>query len=291
MKLLVVILILLNIAVFAWLQWGQDEPEAIPTEYHPERIRLADNPPPATTSHAKQSAAALQPQPQPQQTSAPAAPQPSAAPAHPTPARPATPAQSQQDTGSVKPTDSTTNPQNATPDQLAAAAAAQNTPAAPVCMAWGPVDAAHTAAAQTQLNQLHLGERLHAESPASASGPFWVFYPPLPDKQAADAKLAALQQLGVKDISVVRTGSWKNALSMGLYGQADMARLRLAKLDKLGVHVQIEAYGKAPRNFLLLDLTPAEQSAAQAIGRAIAAPGMQPVPCPATDDRSAKHHA
>ena len=210
MRLLFLLLLLANLAVFAMLQWGGDmsSTHRAHSSLYPERIALVGEPR-ATPSPKIPSANAPLPAPQPAQVSAP---------------RP--------DTNNK------------------------------ICMTWGPIAPAQYDDAIAALDQLKLGERLSRQSLGTPGGPYWVYYPPLASKAAADNKLTELTNLGVRDIAVVRpAGPWQNAISLGLYAKQSIADARVAELHKKGIQtVSIEARGKTPRLFTLRDLDAAEQA-------------------------------
>lgn len=244
MKLMLIVLVLANAMVYAWLQWGQSPPPPTPTELHPELIRVV---PQALQAKAAAKPAVSIPTASPtiDSSSAFIAPTP-----HP-------------NTAPLAPTTQPTNPVDNT-----------NT-----CLLWGPIAALQVATTQTQLNTMGLRERLIVHDDPSAKGPFWVFYPPLLNKQAADAKLASLVAQGITDINVVRNGPWQNALSLGLYGKAELADQRVTNLNKQGIHAQIEAHGNAPRSFSLQTLTHNELTAVYALQHALHLPDPQRIPC------------
>ncbi len=256
MKLFVIILILVNAIFLAWTISQHAAPQPVPSEYHPDRIQLISQslpPPPVAQS----------------------------IPAPPTLIQGST---SQHDIAPVKNNPVTSNNsaiKTAVTSQAPDKTTARNPlPQVPACFAWGPIDAAQLADAQTQLNQLHLGERMLSNDDSAAKGPFWVYYPPLANKQAADAELAVLKNQGIQDIAIVRNGPWQNALSMGLYGKASGAQQRLNQLKKMGLNGQIEAFKSPDRRFLFIKLNPTEQAAAAAITLHFTIPAMQAVPCP-----------
>lgn len=227
MRLLVLLLLLLNLLTFAWIQWGQPEPLAAPAEFHPEKIRIVDE-----SASSAETAATVSPA---QATAAQAVTD--KTPAHIPPASPVT------------------TPVANTPPAPAAKPAMHG-----VCMEWGPIAINRVEDAQIRLNRLKLGDRLSAEDATTHGGPYWVYYPPLKTKADADDKAVELQSKGVKDITVVRDGKWQNAISMGLYSKEAIANVRVDNLKKLGITAQIEARGKAARLFTLRDLSTEEEA-------------------------------
>ncbi|MDA8328792.1 MAG: SPOR domain-containing protein [Betaproteobacteria bacterium] len=252
MKLFVIILILVNAIFLAWTISQHAAPQSVPSEYHPDRIQLISQslPPTSVAQPTPASLALVQGQ------------------------------ALQHDVAPVKDNPVTSNNSAIKTAVTSQAPDKTTAPLAPACFAWGPIDAAHLVDAQTQLNQLHLGERMLSNDDSAAKGPFWVYYPPLANKQAADAELAVLKNQGIQDIAIVRNGPWQNALSMGLYGKASGAQQRLNQLKKMGLNGQIEAFKSPDRQFLFIKLNPTEQTAVAAITHHFTISAMQAVPCP-----------
>ncbi|MHB0992619.1 MAG: hypothetical protein ACYC3O_11105 [Burkholderiales bacterium] len=250
MKLLALFLLLINFLVFFWIEWGQTGGQPMPAEIHPEKISLI---PQAGEGH---SAAA----PKPVTASAVSS-------AITPPDKPVTPA---------------ANP--SVPAKNAVLNAAQKNPAPSnvSCLNWGPIPAKRADDAQAHLLKFKLGNRLsYTDDATTRSGPYWVYFPPLPTKLAADAKLSELQGLGLKDIAVVRTGPWKNAISMGLYSREPIADARVADAAKKGVTAKIDARGAANRTYTLSNLTPDEHSALLTMQENFGGPAFKKTTCPA----------
>lgn len=225
MKLLAILLLLSNFLVFAWIEWGQSGQQPTPAEINRNKISLVQQAglaqPTMSLSAVSKSAITVAP---------PSAAKPAGAPASATaPANPAASAGGAQKTSALS---------------------------SSLCLEWGPITAKRADDAQAHLLKLKLGNRLsYTDDTATRSGPYWVYFPPLPSKLAADDKLAELQGLGLKDIAVVRTGPWKNAISMGLYSKEPIADARVADAAKKGVTAKIEARGPASRIYTLSNLS------------------------------------
>jgi hypothetical protein len=231
-RLLFLLLLLANLAVFAVLEWGgaMNSGQHVHTALHPERIALVGEPG--------------------------AAPLPATS-----PVKPPLPA-----------------PQASVPVPVANPDA--NTK---ICMTWGPVLPVQLDDVSTALDQLKLGERLTHQALGTPGGPYWVYYPPLASKTAADDKLTELTKLGVRDIAVVRAaGQWQNAISLGLYAKQPIAEARVAELHKKGIQsVRIEARGKTLTLFTLRDLNPAEQASMAQLQQSYANTQLKRVDCAA----------
>lgn len=247
MRLLVLLLLLLNLVTFAWIQWGQPAPQPAPAELNPEKIRIAaDATQPAKTAPDQPPVSAAKTPDTANTTVADVAPAPVVTAAPPAPEKPA----------------------------------AEAKPAARgVCIEWGPIAINRVEDAQLRLNKLKLGDRLSAEDATTHGGPYWVYYPPLRTKEDADNKVTELQGKGVKDVSVVRDGKWQNAISMGLYSKESIAYTRVENLKKLGIVAHIEARGKAARLFTLRELSTDEHNKIRKIQAEFGGPVLKKTVC------------
>lgn len=287
MKLLAIVLLLCNGLLLAWLQFGQPLPEPDPAEFHPERIRLVqDVPKPAkpVTSSAGTPTSATSTNTPPAVTPATGAAPSQTVIANSTPS-------TDNAANANNPTNTNSTPNNASNNNTnsnAAKTTANNASpptvktASTQCLAFDVPNPEQVTGIQTQLNQLQLGVRLLSISPHDAKGPFWIYYPPLPNRQAVDDKISQLHTQGIQDVSPVRNGPWQNALSLGLYAKASIAQDRLKKLHDAGIAAQIEAYGKSSRSFELLQLTPGEQAAADPITHQAGISHLHTIHCPSS---------
>ena len=296
MRLLIILLVMANLFALARIVLVQGPPLAVVHPFHPERVAIVSGPgptPPAAASPDTASKpAAITP-------ASPQAPSPSAS--QPTPPLPVQSAPSTSrpaaSTSTSKPPEAPATsddhaPSNAVAMAAVASAAVQTTaPALPasadtgsrpaaavVCINLGPVPEQDTADAQTRLNALLLGDRLISVDAASAHGPYWVYLPPLASKQAADDRVTQLQKDGIKDVSVIRNGPWKNALSLGVFAKEEAAVHRADSLKKQGLPVQIEAHG-AERSFILKKLSVKEQNDAIRIAHDLGITRLRVISC------------
>ncbi|NOT17000.1 MAG: SPOR domain-containing protein [Sulfuriferula sp.] len=148
-----------------------------------------------------------------------------------------------------------------------------------ICLSWGPIPAHRVDDASLRLSHFKLGERLSTLTTDSQGGPYWVYLPPLKSKAEADDKLSALTNAGIKDIAIVRDGKWQNAISMGLYGKEAAANEHLAKLKQQGINAQIEARGKATRNFSFQHLNIEEVQAIKKMQATFGGPAIKKTAC------------
>lgn len=64
---------------------------------------------------------------------------------------------------------------------------------------------------------------------------FWVVFPPLPSEAVAKIKLNELSAMKIKDAYIVKDGTWKNGISLGLFETEDAARAYARELEDKGV--------------------------------------------------------
>ena len=108
-------------------------------------------------------------------------------------------------------------------------------PAADVCLEWGALATADTARAEQALAGLALGDKLGRRRLEDAAG-YWVYIPPLANRQAAIQKAGELKRLNVDDYFIIPDDpKWRNAVSLGVFKTEEAANARLAALRTKGV--------------------------------------------------------
>ena len=65
---------------------------------------------------------------------------------------------------------------------------------------------------------------------------FWVFIPPLPNRQAADRKVGELRALGLTDYYILNDGPQKNAISLGIFKSEEAANSYHQSIRTRGVN-------------------------------------------------------
>lgn len=114
-------------------------------------------------------------------------------------------------------------------------------PSAPVgregramCVEWRGLSPEEFAQVRDQLKALAGGRAMSFyEVPLATRA--WVIFPPLPSAQSAQEKLNELGAAGVLDAFVVKDGTWRNAISLGLYASAEAAARRVREVEAKGV--------------------------------------------------------
>jgi len=110
-------------------------------------------------------------------------------------------------------------------------------PKAPVsaCLELGGFSPGEVARVQQALEPLALGSRL-SQRRAEEVANYWVFMPPLRNRQAANLKAAELRKLGVEDFFIIlEDPKLRFAISLGVFKTEEAARTRLAELRTKGV--------------------------------------------------------
>jgi hypothetical protein len=110
-------------------------------------------------------------------------------------------------------------------------------PAAPpaACVEWGVFGGAEVARADAALASLELPADALQRRVADVDG-YWVHMPPMKTRVEVDRKVGELKALGVEEFFVVQdAGTWRNAVSLGLFKNEEAARAELERLRQRGV--------------------------------------------------------
>jgi hypothetical protein len=103
-----------------------------------------------------------------------------------------------------------------------------------LCLEWRGLNRDEFSLVREQLKVL-AGERVMSFTEVPLNTRLWVIFPPLPTAQAAAAKLNELAAAGVQDAFVVKDAAWRNAISLGLYANAEAAERREREVEGKGV--------------------------------------------------------
>ncbi len=103
-----------------------------------------------------------------------------------------------------------------------------------LCVEWRGLNRDEFALAREQLKTL-AGERVMSFTEVPLNMRHWVIFPPLPSPESAAAKLNELVAAGLNDAFVVKDDAWRNAISLGLYANAESAQRRVSEVEALGV--------------------------------------------------------
>ena len=118
-----------------------------------------------------------------------------------------------------------------------------------LCVEWRGLSRDEFSLVREQLKAL-AGERVMSFTEVPLNTRIWVIFPPLPTAQAAAAKLNELAAAGVKDAFVVKDAAWRNAISLGLYANAEAAERRVREVEGKGVlGTQVEVLPRKGTDF------------------------------------------
>jgi len=100
------------------------------------------------------------------------------------------------------------------------------------CWVWSGFKPENQDAARAALDDLGLGSKLTQPS----KDEFWLYIPPLKNKQEAEKKLAELKSLKITDASFVdEPGKWRFAISLATDPTEEAATVHLNQLKEKGV--------------------------------------------------------
>lgn len=77
----------------------------------------------------------------------------------------------------------------------------------------------------------------------------WIFIPPAADFEAAKREMSRLRALGLRDLYVVASEQWRNAISLGLYSNPGGVERRMRELKALGVDARVESRFRTRRSY------------------------------------------
>lgn len=118
-----------------------------------------------------------------------------------------------------------------------------------MCLEWRGLDSAEFIQVREQLKGL-AGERVMSFIEVPLVTRHWVYLPPLPSPESAAELLADLAAAGVSDTFVVKEGTWRNAISLGLYSNGESAHRRVREVESRGVvDAQIEIQPRQGTDF------------------------------------------
>ncbi|WP_310447859.1 hypothetical protein [Thiobacillus sp.] len=118
-----------------------------------------------------------------------------------------------------------------------------------LCVEWRGLGRDEFSLVREQLKAL-AGERVMSFTEVPLNTRIWVIFPPLPTAQAAAAKLNELAAAGVQDAFVVKDAAWRNAISLGLYANAEAAERRVREVEGKGVlGTQVEVLPRKGTDF------------------------------------------
>ena len=117
------------------------------------------------------------------------------------------------------------------PQQVAALGPSKVAALADVCIEWGPFTDGERTRALAELEPASLG-RLLTQKRFEGTSAFWVYLPRSANKPAIDRRVAELKAAGIKDVTVVDSGTLRYTISLGTFGTEDAANNYIAALAR-----------------------------------------------------------
>ncbi len=102
------------------------------------------------------------------------------------------------------------------------------------CQLWGDLANAEADQVERLLGEQFAAFKAIRQTTAETSG-YWVFVPPLANRDEANRKTAELEELGIQEFFIVTGGPNQLAISLGTYRSESAANLRLEALRAKGV--------------------------------------------------------
>lgn len=138
---------------------------------------------------------------------------------------------------------------------LASNQAVSVAPVASTCFRWGSFKPLQVNTVLQWLQPLHVNTRVVNLNRDSVEKRYWLYKPPLPNHEAAQAKLEELQQLGIEDAFVVQSPQYRNAISLGMFRDPQLADQWQQTLIEKGVNGVVKAVRYAGAGQVQLQLT------------------------------------
>ncbi len=134
----------------------------------------------------------------------------------------------------------------------------------PACFTLGPFAKVDTARHRSRaLAALGADVKYREVSQRTPRG-YWVYLPASKSYQSANRKVKELQKKGLKDLFIMGNGSYKNAISLGLFTQESAAKSRFQHVKRLGLKAVLEIQHRVNQQIWLDMTVPGGQAAAVA---------------------------
>ena len=132
------------------------------------------------------------------------------------------------------------------------ATAVEDTPSN-ACYEWAGFTSNTVATARAALLKLSISSQ-EREEIVSNNIRYWVYIPPMKSLQAAQAKVQELQSLGIMETAVMQDPLWRNAISLGVFTDEQLANRLLNDLRNRGVRSAVKGMRHAEKGLTTLVL-------------------------------------
>lgn len=102
------------------------------------------------------------------------------------------------------------------------------------CLEWGSFYEEQAHYAETILSEIVSDQSYELEE-AGSTMMYWLYIPPLPNKEAANRMINKLRNLGIVSFRVKENGEWRNAISLSMLYDKDDALKQLKEIEKKGI--------------------------------------------------------
>lgn len=102
------------------------------------------------------------------------------------------------------------------------------------CLEWGNFYEEQAHYAETILSEIVSDQSYELEE-AGNTMMYWLYIPPLPNKEAANRMINKLRNLGIVSFRVKENGEWRNAISLSMLYDKDDALKQLKEIEKKGI--------------------------------------------------------
>ena len=102
------------------------------------------------------------------------------------------------------------------------------------CLEWGSFYEEQVHYAETILSEM-VSDQSYKLEEAGSTMMYWLYIPPLPNKEAANRVINKLRNLGIVSFRVKESGEWKNAISLNMLYDKEDALKQLEEIEKKGI--------------------------------------------------------
>jgi hypothetical protein len=108
-----------------------------------------------------------------------------------------------------------------------------------LCLEWGEFSGSELLRAKKVLSEFKLGEKL-SQKEVEYETSYWVYMPPLKNRQAVIRKVREIKKLGITEYFAVNApDKWANAISLGVFKTREAAENHLKHLRTKGIRTAI----------------------------------------------------
>jgi hypothetical protein len=108
-----------------------------------------------------------------------------------------------------------------------------------LCLEWGEFSGSELLKAKKVLSEFKLGEKL-SQKEVEYETSYWVYMPPLKNRQAVIRKVREIKKLGITEYFAVNApDKWANAISLGVFKTREAAENHLKHLRTKGIRTAI----------------------------------------------------